>query len=90
MSYKKWYKRSWEKYYRHQGWSSLCPLEIEDEAPTPPLWWKREPYFEEWEEPLSRPLPAEPNASKRSKRATWRAREEDRREEVFGSGGAQQ
>ena len=90
MSYRKWYRKSWEKYYRHQGWSSLCDLEVEDELPAPPLWWKREPYFEEWEEPLVRSPPAEPDASKRSRRAARARKEEHPGEEVSGPGGAQQ
>jgi hypothetical protein len=52
VSWRSWYRRSWEEHYRHFGWSSLCDIEVEDEEPfmlLPRAW---EPYFEEWEEPL--------------------------------------
>ena len=56
VSWRGWYRRSWEEHYRHFGWSSLCDIEVEDEEPfmlLPRAW---EPYFEEWEEPLQQQL----------------------------------
>jgi hypothetical protein len=56
VSWRGWYRRSWEEHYRHFGWSSLCDDEVEDEAPFMLLPRAREPYFEEWEEPLQQQL----------------------------------
>lgn len=56
VSWRGWYRRSWEEHYRHFGWSSLCDDEVEDEAPFMLLPRAREPYFEEWEEPLQQLL----------------------------------
>jgi len=93
MSYRRWYSRSWEEHYKHQGWSALCDDEVEDEAPAPPRRYPREPYFEEWEEMLNKPLPVAPAALKSFKRRARRSRkegeeeDEEEEEEDYEAGG---